>query len=77
MKNMSACQVCGFMFPWEDVGNPPRKICPDCDDPNRHFTRTVTDRLDLNTEATVQTTQQRDQRPPPDISDEPTNEQGG
>jgi PHP family Zn ribbon phosphoesterase len=77
MENMSACETCGYMFPWEDIGNPPRKTCPDCGSPNRNYTKTITDRIELNAEATVQTTQQRNQRPPTDISDEPTNEQGG
>ncbi len=77
MKNMSACKVCGYMFAWDDVGNAPRKTCPDCGSTNRSHKRTVTDRVELNTGATVETTQQRDQSQPTDISDEPTDEQGG
>ncbi len=78
MKNRSQCKQCGYMFPWEDVGNEPRTPCPDCGSTDRHFVRNFVARVEA--EATVRVKlndQERDQRPPVDLSDEPKDEQGG
>lgn len=68
MKNMSKCDECGYMFPWEDVGDNPRTLCPDCYSTARGHVRTIEDRLYLGDEPTKQ---------PRTISDEPVDEQGG
>jgi predicted nucleic acid-binding Zn-ribbon protein len=76
VKNRSECAQCGYLFPWEDVGNDPRTPCPECGSTDRHFARTTTARVSTRAEAHVQTTQQRSQRKPTDLSDEPKDEQG-
>jgi predicted nucleic acid-binding Zn-ribbon protein len=77
MNNFSACVQCGYLFPTEDVGNDPRTPCPDCGATDRQFARSVEAIAEVSAQIKVRGRHEQVWRRLADLTDEPTDEQGG